>query len=108
MSAHLRRALLDRVKRAYAKTRALTRPRTFAFRGYNIPIDLINLTGAGPESFEAIANAHIEHLERAIGLNPDHFVLEIGCGIGRDAIPLTSILSPRGSLHRGRYHQTLN
>ncbi|HMQ47541.1 MAG TPA: class I SAM-dependent methyltransferase [Saprospiraceae bacterium] len=31
------------------------------------------------------------------GLQPDHQVLDVGCGIGRIAIPLTSYLSPAGS-----------
>jgi SAM-dependent methyltransferase len=30
-------------------------------------------------------------------IQPDHTLLEIGCGIGRDAIPLTQFLSARGS-----------
>jgi len=69
---------------------------TYSFEGYEIPIDLINLTGAGPESFGAIATAHTHHLKESVGLNPDHFFLEVGCGIGRDAIQLTKLLSPRG------------
>jgi SAM-dependent methyltransferase len=69
---------------------------TFSFEGYNIPVDLINLTGAGPETFGPIAAGHIQHLQQSIGLDPDHFILEIGCGVGRDAIQLTKILSPRG------------
>jgi SAM-dependent methyltransferase len=68
----------------------------FSFAGYSIPVDLIRLTGAGPESFEAIASHHISDLETTVGLKPDHSILEIGCGIGRDAIPLSRILSGSG------------
>ena len=31
------------------------------------------------------------------GLLPDHRVLDLGCGVGRMAVPLTRFLSPRGS-----------
>jgi SAM-dependent methyltransferase len=66
----------------------------FEYEGYRIPVDLINLTGAGPESFDAISKAHIVYLQKNVGLRPDATVLEIGSGIGRDAIPMTQILSP--------------
>lgn len=70
------------------------------YEGYRIPVDLINLTGAGPESFDAISKAHIGYLQKHVGLSSDATVLEIGCGIGRDAIPMTQILSP---VSGGRY-----
>ena len=69
----------------------------YRFKGYDIPIDLMELTGGGPSTFDAISQAHTDNLRRWIGLEPTHTVLEIGCGIGRDAIPLTEILS------EGRY-----
>jgi SAM-dependent methyltransferase len=69
----------------------------FAYAGYDIPVDLVRLTGAGPESFAAIADHHIEDLRATVGLEPSHSILEIGCGIGRDAIPLSQILSPQGT-----------
>jgi SAM-dependent methyltransferase len=70
---------------------------TFAWMGFKIPVDLIRLTGAGPESFEAISRWHIDQVDRAIGYTSNASVVEIGCGIGRDAIPLTQILGPSGS-----------
>ena len=69
---------------------------TFLFRGHDIPVDLLRLTGGGPESFAVISDKHIELLKTAVGLEPNHTVMEIGCGIGRDAIPLTDILGPTG------------
>jgi SAM-dependent methyltransferase len=72
-------------------------PELFPYAGYEIPTDLIRLTGAGPETFGAIADHHIADLRATVGLEPDHSILEIGCGIGRDAIPLTGILSAAGS-----------
>jgi SAM-dependent methyltransferase len=84
------------ILRSYFARRRAMRVPTYAFEGYKIPIHLINLTGAPPETFEAIAVAHVEHLKQSLGLDPDHFILEIGCGIGRDAIQLTKFLSPKG------------
>jgi cyclopropane fatty-acyl-phospholipid synthase-like methyltransferase len=69
---------------------------TFNFRGYDIPIHLMKLTGGGADTFERIAIEHLKILSELVGLSSDHFVLEVGCGIGRDAIPLTEIISSRG------------
>jgi SAM-dependent methyltransferase len=68
----------------------------FQYRNYEIPVELINITGAGPESFGAISESHMAQLAEYTPILPDHHVLEIGCGIGRDAIPLADLL-PRGS-----------
>lgn len=69
---------------------------TYPYQGFNIPVNLMLLTGGGPETFDAISRAHIHNLEQYIGLSPDFSILEIGCGIGRDAIPLTKKLSSAG------------
>lgn len=69
----------------------------FHYRGYSIPINLVNLTGGGPETFDTISGQHMAKLREFIGLRDDLKIIEIGCGIGRDAIPLTEILSRRGS-----------
>jgi SAM-dependent methyltransferase len=72
----------------------------YHFRGYDIPVELMRLTGGGPDTFDAICDGHIGNLARYVGLEPHFTVLELGCGIGRDAIPLSQILDPtRG----GRY-----
>jgi len=65
----------------------------FGFRGYQVPVDLAELTGGGPETFEAIADAHMASLQKYLQLCSHHRVLELGCGIGRDAIPLTEQLT---------------
>ncbi len=70
---------------------------TFNFKGYDLPERLVNLTGGGPDSFDAISTAHIADLRRYLGIKSDSRLLEIGCGIGRDAIPLTEIIT------EGRY-----
>jgi SAM-dependent methyltransferase len=69
---------------------------TFNYRGFDIPVPLIMLTGAGPEAFEETANIHIRRVNDLIGYRPDAFVVEIGCGIGKDAMALTGILDETG------------
>ncbi len=70
---------------------------TFSFFEYELPVDLVNMTGGGTDTFAAIANGHIQYLKDRIGIESDYDILEVGCGIGRDAIPLTKIISPQGS-----------
>jgi SAM-dependent methyltransferase len=69
---------------------------THSFHEFNIPVDLLNMTGGGIDTFDAIADFHIKTLKKHIGISPTHSILEIGCGIGRDAIPLTKIISKKG------------
>jgi SAM-dependent methyltransferase len=47
----------------------------------------------GVGDFRAIGLAFVEELRRSCGLMPHHSVLDVGCGIGRIAIPLTQYLS---------------
>jgi ubiquinone/menaquinone biosynthesis C-methylase UbiE len=69
----------------------------FKYMGFDIPVDLLNMTGGGIESFEGISKGHIDYLKKQVGINPSSNILEIGCGIGRDAIPLTQIINSDGS-----------
>ena len=69
----------------------------FNYLGFDIPIDLLNMTGGGTDSFERISRGHIDYLQQQVGINPSDSILEVGCGIGRDAIPLTQILNTEGS-----------
>lgn len=62
---------------------------TYHFKGYNIPIRLMLMTGGGPETFDTISDNHNKLLHKKLGIEPQHNILEIGCGIGRDAIPLS-------------------
>lgn len=63
------------------------------FEDYRIPVALIMKTGAGPTVFEQIAKGHKIALEKWIGIEPNHDVFEIGCGIGRDAMWLSKVLT---------------
>jgi ubiquinone/menaquinone biosynthesis C-methylase UbiE len=70
---------------------------TFAFRGFDIPVDLMLLTGGGPDTFQTISDEHMRELDSQFPLRAGLRVLELGCGIGRDAIPLAEIIGPTGS-----------
>jgi SAM-dependent methyltransferase len=48
----------------------------------------------GIGDFQAIGQSFVEELKRSCGLAPHHHVLDVGCGTGRIAIPLTQYLSP--------------
>jgi SAM-dependent methyltransferase len=48
----------------------------------------------GHGDFKAIGLSFVEELKRSCELAPDHHVLDVGCGTGRIAIPLTQYLSP--------------
>lgn len=65
---------------------------------YNgIPLPLRGEVFTGGGDFLATGLRFREHFERLGGLTPDDDVLEIGSGLGRMAIPLTDLLSSRGS-----------
>ena len=68
----------------------------FEFKGFRIPVHLITLTGAGPESLDWIGRHHIELYDKFIGLRPDMTLLEIGYGVGRDALQLFDLLNEDG------------
>ena len=67
----------------------LHRTLVFEYQGYRIPLHLLELTGARADTWESIARAHLGAYERHTPIAADHAVLEVGCGIGRDAMHLT-------------------
>jgi SAM-dependent methyltransferase len=68
----------------------------YEYKGYKLPVHLVVLTGAGPETWEPIGKAHIANYMKFMGLAPDMTILEIGCGIGRDALQFLDVLGPAG------------
>jgi SAM-dependent methyltransferase len=68
-----------------------------SFHGFEIPDDLIHRTGGGPETLTVISEQHIRNLSSQHPLTSGLRVLEIGCGIGRDAIPLAALIGANGS-----------
>jgi SAM-dependent methyltransferase len=55
------------------------------------------LLGDDYSEFERIGEEFLGHFVELGGLEPDHRVLDIGCGLGRMAVPLTRYLSTAGS-----------
>jgi len=58
---------------------------------------LRSLISVGDSNFKQIGQEYLGHFIRIGGLQPHEWVLEIGCGIGRMAIPLTTYLNETGS-----------
>ncbi|MDD5109697.1 MAG: methyltransferase domain-containing protein [Patescibacteria group bacterium] len=51
----------------------------------------------GNGDFHQIGNEFLGYFTQLAGLKPDHRVLDIGCGIGRMAVPLTKYLNQQGA-----------
>jgi len=56
------------------------------------PRGLISVEG----DYEAIGGEFLGYLKELCALQPDGCVLDVGCGVGRMAVPLTGYLSPSG------------
>jgi SAM-dependent methyltransferase len=75
--------VLDTLDAALGRRNELTPPRRLIFVG----------TGR----FVEIGNEFTEYFKQLVDLKPNQHVLDVGCGIGRIAIPLTKYLSADGS-----------
>lgn len=64
--------------------------------GYSIPRNLAWRTGR-LDRFREVSDAHLDLLSRFGGMDEARDIVEIGCGVGRDAIPLTHMVPPEGS-----------
>jgi ubiquinone/menaquinone biosynthesis C-methylase UbiE len=51
----------------------------------------------GPGDFKKIGESYLRRFIELAGLKPEHRILDVGCGIGRIAIPLTRYLNSKGS-----------
>jgi SAM-dependent methyltransferase len=80
-----------RLKRAYLGTLDLLDARER--RRYMVPPRKLNFVGDGDFRRTGL---EFRNLFIAAGLKPEHRVLDVGCGIGRMATPLTDYLSPDG------------
>jgi SAM-dependent methyltransferase len=61
-----------------------------------LPIPPPELTSCGDGDYRAIGAEFLGHFVRLGDLQPNDRVLDIGCGIGRMAVPLTQFLSDEG------------
>lgn len=69
---------------------------SFSFRGFEIPLPLLQRTGCGAEHFDLIAALHHKAVSSYAPIEPHHHVLDMGCGIGRDALLLLDALGAQG------------
>lgn len=69
---------------------------TFHHRGYDIPTNVALKSAINPGNFSD-GEMHLSYLRSVVGIKPHHNILEIGCAVGRIAIPLTATLSSSGS-----------
>jgi SAM-dependent methyltransferase len=67
----------------------------FGLQKEMIPPRLLQFVGSG--DYCAVGDEFLGYFRRFCGLQANHSVLDVGCGIGRMAVPLTRYLSPRGS-----------
>lgn len=61
-----------------------------------LPVPPANLHCVGDGDFLAIGQEFLDHLVTVGGLGPTDTVLDVGCGVGRIAVPLTQYLAPQG------------
>jgi|SRR5579863_5523331 SAM-dependent methyltransferase len=78
-------SVLDSVDSVLGRDGEMTPPRS------------LRLFFAGDGDFGAIGKEFVSYFQRFCNLQADHRVLDMGCGTGRMAIPLTEYLSSRGS-----------
>lgn len=72
-------------------------PAVYQYRGFAIPLDLLHMTGGFPENWDAMEGEHLGHYKAYAPVEPGHHVMEIGCGIGRDAFLMMDLLGPKGT-----------
>lgn len=83
------RGVLRRVRDLPGDLRNALRP------GHPVPPRrMVTFVGGG--DFEKVGQELLDHLVTLAGLNPDDIVLDVGCGAGRVALPLTRFLSGAG------------
>lgn len=75
----------------------VTEQQLFEYKGYRIPVPLVDLTGGGTDTWDVISRGHMEQYEKYAPIARNASVLEVGCGVGRDAIQLTEHLTSEGS-----------
>jgi SAM-dependent methyltransferase len=70
---------------------------TFRFYEFEVPEHLSVFVGSIGAVFGIVAEEQLALLHRYIGLSPDQVIIEVGCGVGKAAIPIAKLLSGSGS-----------
>jgi SAM-dependent methyltransferase len=74
----------------------MRRMATFRYHDYEIPEELAILTGAPGHTFDFVSGEQLANLQHFTPIESDHHLLEVGCGVGKLAIPIAKMLSPQG------------
>lgn len=69
----------------------------FSYKEYQIPRRLIDMTGGGVDTWQGIIDNHLRGYAKWCPIEPGQNLVEIGCGVGRDAIPIAEIIGDRGT-----------
>jgi SAM-dependent methyltransferase len=70
-------------------------------RNTSLPAPAPESVFVGDGDYRAIGLEYLGHFVRIGGLKPNHRMLDIGCGIGRMAVPLTQYLDPQAGSYEG-------
>jgi SAM-dependent methyltransferase len=101
LKLQLRRYLPASVHERMARTYRLIKGTQVQPPGQLVPNHLLapppELRFVGDGDFRAVGNEFLALFTRLAGLQPSHRVLDVGCGVGRMAVPLLDFLSPEGS-----------
>jgi SAM-dependent methyltransferase len=98
MNATLKRLVPSPVRRGLRNSQGAILDLIDAARGLDLPPH--RLRGyAGGGDFAATGQEHLNYFIELGKLRPDDKVLDVGCGIGRMALPLTHYLSPLGGYY---------
>jgi SAM-dependent methyltransferase len=101
LKLQLRRYLPASVHERMARTYRLIKGAPVQHPGQLVPNHLLTpppeLSFVGDGDFHAVGNEFLALFTRLAGLQPAHRVLDVGCGVGRMAVPLLDFLSSEGS-----------
>jgi ubiquinone/menaquinone biosynthesis C-methylase UbiE len=61
------------------------------------PAAFLNFIGSNPENWRAVGKEFLGYFKQLCALNPDDHILDVGCGVGRMALPLSRYLNSHGS-----------
>jgi SAM-dependent methyltransferase len=101
LKLQLRRYLPASVHERMARTYRFIKGTPAQPPGQQVPNHMLapppELKFVGDGDFHAVGNEFLALFTRLAELQPSHRVLDVGCGVGRMAVPLLDFLSPEGS-----------
>jgi len=97
---YLRKVIPRPVKRVIQRLRFIPIDLWERIRGRDALTPPRSMIFVGDGDFRKVGEEFKTYFVELGGLAPDARVLEVGCGIGRMAVPLTGYLSSRGECHR--------